>query len=252
MPTTYRELIFQIRENLLDPHPMHPREQIVYRHLKQNSQLLFNHLLNQPPNWALESTQVDVAQDQHEYTITAENFGKDVLVETMDDSDPQHVARPIRRMSLQSSLLGGRDVYTWPSVSMTTAGEKHSAHTFVFYREPSGAIKVRVEPIPTMAASYKVWFETMEPDVSLGAFFPVAMGESLLCLQSAFDSLPGAHWPGFTKTEDSDRRKELAVTLGAAAKAHQLEYKRFAATDTKRGRIVATGFQDDSYIIDQN
>lgn len=252
MPTTYRELFSQVRENLLECHPSAPSERIIYRHLKQNAQLLFNQALNQPPNWTLAFTQVDVQEGVDEYSLSEASFGKDTLVHTMDDSDPNHFERPVRRMSMQSSLLGGREVYTSVPHSYDLLGEKHSAHTFVFYRETSGGVKVKVLPKPHMACSYKVWYETMEPDVSLGSTITIPMGESLLCVQTAFDSLPGAHWCGFTKQEDADRRKELALTLGNAAKAHQLEYRRYIATDTRRGKIVQSGFLDSDYLADVN
>src|SRR5262245_33817762 len=134
MPSSYRQLISQVRLNLLEPHPARPSEPIIWTHMRQNARLLFNQALNTPVNWSILSQDLDVDQNNDIYLLNAANFGKDVLVHTIDETDPNHVERPIRRMSLQSSLLGGFEPYAVGEDSFTMLGNKHAAQTFVFYR----------------------------------------------------------------------------------------------------------------------
>lgn len=249
MPNTYRELISQIRLNLLEPHPAKPSEPVIWTHLRQNARLLFNQALNTPISWAIESHTLDVNENDDLYLLPAANFGKDVLVEPIDVNDPDFVGRPVRRMSLQSSLLGGNTPYaTDYGYSHTSLGEKHSAHTFIFYRDSGASVHVRVMPKPQTAAQYKIWYETAEPNTTaLDNFFPILAGQDLLCLQTAFDCLPGAQWAGMTSEECADKRKELGLTLGSAAKAHNEQYRRYIATDRQAGLTIMRGFHDDEY-----
>jgi len=216
--------------------------------MRQNARLLFNQALNTPVQWSTLSQDLDVDENNDIYLLNAANFGKDVLVHTIDEIDPNHVERPIRRMSLQSSLLGGGEPYAigedW---SATMLGNKHSANTFVFYRE-AGAVKIKVLPKPHASAKYRIWYETSEPNTdALDNFFTVPAGEDLLCIQTAFDCLPGAQWSGMSMEENAAKRRELGLTLGPAAKAHDDQYRRYIATDRQAGLTIMRGFQDDEY-----
>lgn len=249
MPNSYRELISQIRLNLLEPHPAKPSEPIIWNNLRQNARLLFNQALNTPVSWAIESFTLDMDENNDLYQLQAENFGKDVLIETMDDTDPNFVGRPVRRMSLQSSPLGGNEPYiTGFDYSHTMLGEKHSAQTMVIYRDSAGNVWVKVLPKPHTAAQYKFWYETAEPNTTaLDNFFPILAGQDLLCLSTALSCLPGAEWAGMTKQECADKRRELGLTLGNDVKRHDDAYRRYIATDRQAGLTVMRGFQDDEY-----
>lgn len=247
MPFTYRQLVGRIRLFLLEPSPMAPKEPLVFEHLSMNAQLLFNQAINAPPSWSLTSWDLDVNDGDDQYLISPPNFGKDTLVVTVDDTDPNHIERPIRRMSVPSAPIGGREVYAYAS-NFTQRGIKHSAQTFVFWREPGGAQYVKVYPKPTEAATYRIWYETTEPNTdSLDNSFLFPQAASLLCVKTAFDCLPGTEWAGYTKAENKDQRQQLGVTLGAAATNHEREYRRWISSDRKSGRILANGFQDRQY-----
>lgn len=245
---TYSQIIAQVRMLLIEPSPYRPGEPYVFQHLKHNAQLLFNQGINAPPSWCLAYTDVFVSEGAGDtYLISATNFGKDTLVHTIDDTDPNHVERPIRRMSVQSSLLGGNDPYAYAS-NFTQQGIKHGAQTFIFWREPAGAIRVKVMPKPDQDATYRIWYETNEPDMtSLGNTFEIPAAFSLLCIKTAFDCLPGTEWCGYTQAENSEKRKELSLTLGAAAAEHRTEWRRYISTDRTTGRVLATGFDDANY-----
>lgn len=249
MPNTYRELISQIRLNLLEPHPACPSEPVIWNSLRQNARLLFNQALNTPVSWAIESFTLDVDENNDIYLLPAANFGKDVLIETIDDTDPNFVSRPVRRMSLQSSLLGGNAQYVYFGDFSSSIGEKHSAQTFVFYRDTSGNVSIKVLPKPHTAAQYKIWYETAEPNTdALTNFFPIPAGQDLLCLSTALSCLPGAEWAGMTKEECADKRRELGLTLANDVKRHDDAYRRYIATDRQAGLTVMRGFQDDEYM----
>lgn len=250
MPNSYRELISQIRLNLLEPHPAKPSEPVIWNSLRQNARLRFNQALNTPVNWVTASHVLDVEENKDRYMLPAQNFGKDVLVETFDDADPNFVSRPLRRMSLQSSPLGGNAPYaTGVDYSHTMLGEKHSAHTAVIYRDVGGSVWVLFMPKPHTAARYRFWYETAEPNTdALENFFPVPAGQDLLCLSTALSCLPGAEWAGMTREECAAKRVELGLTLGNDVKAHDDAYRRYIATDRQAGITAMRGFQDDEYM----
>src|SRR5262247_1090720 len=250
MPNTYRELISQIRLNLLEPHPAKPSEPVIWNALKQNARLLFNMALNTPVSWATESHILDVNENDDTYLLPAANFGKDILVETIDPADPNHVPRPVRRMSLQSSLLGGNSPYiqNWDH-TYQMLGEKHSAQTFVFTRDSAiGNVSIRVLPVPHTSAQYKIWYETAEPNATaLDNYFPILAGQDLLCLRVSLSCLPGAEWSEMTPEQCAEKRQELGMTLGADVKAHTDAYRQYIATDRQAGLTAMRGFQDSEY-----
>jgi len=249
MPVTYRELISQVRLNLLEPHPAHPSEVIIWHHLRQNAGLLFNQALNTPVSWAIDSTIIAVNQTEDIYPLMATNFGKDVLVEAIDPTDPNFVARPVRRMSLQSSLLGGNSPYvTDVDWNYTMTGDKFSVNTMIFIRDLNGGVSIKVMPKPTQTAFYKIWYDTTEPNTdALGNSFSIPAGENLLCLRVAWSCLPATEWPGYIEEQNIEKRRELGITLNQSVQDHDREYRKYIATDRQPGLTVLRGFQDSEY-----
>lgn len=247
MSSTYREIISQVRLNLFEPHPAHPSEPVIWNSLRQNARSLFNHALNAPTALAIESHVLDVNEGKDRYLLPVTNFGKDVLVETFDGTDPNFVRRPLRRMSLQSSSLGGSDPYTINSDY--SLGSQHLANTVVISRDIAGSIWVLFLPMPHASARYRFWFEAAGPNTgALDNTFPVEAGQDLLCLRTAFSCLPGTEWAGMSKEECSVKRRELGITLKDDIKTHYDEYRHYVATDRKTGITLKRGFHDDEYM----
>jgi hypothetical protein len=252
MPSTYLDCLSRINLLLGEPHPNAPSEPVRWRYLADSAQLLFNQAMNSPPSWATQSIDVDVlpGQPDGEYQLGAPNFGKDILVHSIDPSDPNHVETPVRRMSLQSSLLGGNDGYVRQS-SGSLAGLKHTVQTFVFYRK-AGAVYFKTLPADVpQQASYRIWYQEAEPATdSDGNSFILPAGIPYLCAYTAAMLLPLTKWCGLTAEENRQARKEFGTTLGDMVKAQEREWRKFIATDRKAGLTVMRGFDDESYAAD--
>jgi hypothetical protein len=255
MPVSYREMLGRCFLNLGEPHPAFPGEPVLWRALADNAQLMFNQALAAPPNWSTSQQPINliVTENQDEYLLPAGNFGKDVLVETADDSNPYHKPRPVRRMSLQSAGIGGDDLYVEAYNSALLEGVKHTVQTMAFYRA-DGGVYVRCYPKPPIGAQpamYKIWYELAEPNLDSDANnFIVPAGVPLLCLRASFTVLPHTRWSGFDDKQNAAKRKELAVTLASDKADHERQWTRYLATDRQAGLTVMRGFDDASYECD--
>lgn len=244
---TYNEILSQVRTLLGDPHPDAPNQRMLWESLARNAQLLFNQALNTPVSWGLRSWVLQVQPSQNEYLVTAADFGKDVLIHTIDPTDANHVERPVRRMSFQSAIYGGRDEYVQSS-PYPLAGTLHTVQTMAFYRD-GASVYIKILPGNVQAAqSYKVWYEpsTVNAD-ALGNDIGIPAGVPLLCIRTAMSVLPATRWLGLTEKENAERRREYGLILGADKADHEREWRKYIATDRQAGITVMRGFDDDSY-----
>lgn len=250
MPT-YREIDARIGMYLGEPHPAYPSEPVRWRYLADCAQLLFNQALNSPANWAIQSVDVTVQPGQEVYELQASNFGKDVLIHTIDATDPNHIETPVRRMSLQSSLLGGNDNYARQSF-YPFAGLKHTVQTFVFFRENGHPFfKILPANVP-QSADYRIYYEEAEinTDNEANAFPLPPAGVPYLCAYTAAMLLPLTRWCGMTEEQNAIKRKEFGATLPSMVTSLEKEWRRYLATDRKAGLTVMRGFDDSNYMTD--
>lgn len=250
MPTTYRECLSRISMLLGEPHPNYPSEPVIWRYLADAAQLLFQQAMNSPPAWSVQYEDITVQPNQDLYQLAAGNFGKDVLVETIDLTDPNHVSAPVRRMSLQSALLGGNSEYVQQSY-YPMAGLKHTVQTMIFYREGS-SVNIRILPknVP-QSADYRIWYYSAEVNTDTESnTFALPQGVPYLCAYTAGLLLPLTRWCGFTEEQNSARRKEFGATLPRLVQDHEREWRKFLATDRKPGLTVMRGFDDESYQVE--
>lgn len=251
MPS-YRECLSMVRQMLGEPHPAAPTEMQLFRYLSNNAQLMFNQVLNTPVSWTLQFWDLTINPNQNIYPVVAQNFGKDVLVETIDQDDPSHVSRPVRRMSFQSAEYGGGDVYT-SNYPFPLAGTVHTVQTMAFYRE-NGVPNLRIfpeNPPDGVTQQYRIWYETAEVNTdSLGNDFGIPAGIPLLCIRTAFSALPLARWCGYDEKQNADKRKEFGVVLTSDKADQQKAWEKYTATDRQAGLTVMRGFHDEEYRYD--
>jgi len=247
MPITYRQLQSRVRMLMGEPHPSHPSEPVLWRHLADQAQLLFNQTLNQPVSWAVDSVQFSVDESTDIYAMPAQNFGKDLLIETLDELDPNHVPRPVRRMSLQSSVYGGEASYFGVN-QLPGNGEKHSAQTMAIYWE-DGNPWLRLYPKPTRQADYRIWYEIAGPATTTDSSnldIPAA-GQAYLTAIVAASVLPLAQWAGLSFDQNSQQRKEFAASLAVTLPQHEKAWRSYIANDRQSGVVIARGFDDRAY-----
>lgn len=241
MPS-YRELLSRVDLLLGEPHPTHPSLPIRWEAMRGAVQLITNVALNTSVAWSVNSTKLTVHPDVETYTIKEGNFGKDVLIETIDESNPNHISRPVSRSSLQSSPY---TFFPASGDSVTVDGSAHSARVMAFFRE-DGSLKVRVSPIPTLTATYRIWYETNTTNTdSLGNSLFSPVGESYLVALVAFNLLPYCQWPGLDAKQVIQKRAELRETLAASVAIHEKQWRIYLSNDRQAGVVRLRGFGDE-------
>src|SRR6266403_5037503 len=186
MPTV-RELIANIRSRAGSP----PYGKV------GNGDILFcvydeiDHLLNRlnltDENWIVGRKTISVNTDVDEYPMPPE-FGRIVLVETIDDADPNHVRRELQVLDVQDF-----DWFWSGYKNIIGSGYKHNSTvcaTFNLNTKPQRTIKFA--PPPSDAADYRVWYEIGRQPPPLLADTPRLMEQfhNLLTTGVALQILP--------------------------------------------------------------
>lgn len=237
---TFAEIVAGVRAMLDDPSPQSPNPRAILEHYKLNAQLLFTQAQNSAVSWSVNSTILTTAADTDTYLITAQNFGKDVLVHTIDPANEWHVERVIPRISMQSRQQG----YFGPKAA-TTSGTYHTAELMVFYRE-DGSTYVQIRPQPAGSVSYKIWYDVETiGDVTLSGSPILPSSHPYLQLRVAASCLPYCVWTG--GAEDETKRRNLGVMFAAQMQEQRDAFLKYLATDRQIGVTVRRGFDDEVY-----
>lgn len=245
--SSYQEILSRVDLLLGEPHPASPSLPLRWEVLRNCVHHLFNLTVNTPVPWVTGSVLLTVNNSTDTFLVAANDFGKDILVETYDASDPYHIPRPVSRVSLQSQP------YSFMPQSgdeITVDGAVHSARTMAFFRQ-SSAVYVRVSPKPTQTATYKIWYELASPNTdALSNGLTVPGGDSYLTTLCAVQLLPYCHWSGNTKDEDTRQRRELMDVLAPSAAVQEKQWRILLATDRQAGKVHMNGFLDEEFEFD--
>ena len=100
-------------------------------------------------NWLLEKFPLPVSANEGTYTITPGDWGRPILCETVDDTDPQYIRREVPIVDFQD-----RDrFYSGPNTAL-----QRPVQCISFYQK-GGAIRVDLTPIPSTSGAYQIWYE---------------------------------------------------------------------------------------------
>jgi hypothetical protein len=239
---TLDEIVSNVRTTLGDPQPQHPRLPLVFKHVLNHTQSIYNHLNNTNKAWTTLEIPLQAQANKSDYTINAQNWGRALLVYTEDQSTPGHWERTVPFFNVQNLNLayeGPRDGANWFGGFLD--GSNHTALGIAFYREPNGQIvKARIRPVPQAPAVYRViyavgpWAESAGLDSS-----PVlAEHHHLIEVRAAISSLPDTKWwipngaPGSDEWKSVEamnaeqRRARLAI-LGRDAERYTKDFELY-------------------------
>lgn len=249
---TYRELMSRLDLLLGSPHVNAPDEPTRWEHMRIVIQQITNVALDADPAWITASTTLTVQDQQDIYQIVANDFGKPLLIETSDPTDPYHVARQIQMCSWASEDMVSAVAGNTPVRVGGFGGYQHTAQAMAFRREP-GIVYVRVLPTPSASAIYKIYYETATPnDSSLDnqPFMPYV--NSYIVTATALAVLPECKWSDLDAQGNKDKRAEKRAILGPMALQMERETRRMLLTDRQQQKTSMAGFDDPSYFNDQN
>jgi len=189
-------------------------------------------------NWLLDRRPLNVTPDRSEYSLGAfPEFGRPVVVETKDDSNPYHVRREIPVIDFQDRKL----LYDGPNAGMSEFSYPHTARSMsVYMRE--GDKKISVDPVPGVAATYTIYYELdrQAPSTLADSAFPLEQFNGLLKAAIALTCL--AHC-GCEDTKHA--RLESAITEELAD--YRTQFEKYIKQDSQAKTSVARGFMTDDY-----
>lgn len=246
--STFAEAYSSIRTLLDDPSASKPNPRVILEHYKTEAQLLLNQAQNSSISWAVRSFTLTTQPDKDTYQIIAPDFGKDVLVHTLDENNPYHVERTINRTTLQS-----REAEYFGPKKVIGATLYHTAQVFVFYRSDGGAY-IQIRPMPSGSVKYKIWYEVVlvgggNIDEDTTPIIPCS--HPYLHLRVARACLPYADWPELNSREKAQKRQEMAAMFSISIGEQRDAFLRYIATDRQQGVTRRRGFDDDQYVGDQ-
>lgn len=154
------DVIASVRATLDYPTFDKLKQQLVLLKLREKVDHYFNRLSLTDRNWFLGSEVITVSSGVDEYMVVSPEWGRPILCETQDLSDPQHIRASIPIIDLQDRELfyqGPVQEYVHPLT------DKHSATSWTFYRKPTGEVYGKVTPQPSQQADYLFWFEPNRP-----------------------------------------------------------------------------------------
>lgn len=248
--STYRELLSRVDLLLDEPHAASPSIPVRWEVMRGALQQMTNIVLDAPPAWSIHNVDFTVADGVDTYTLVANDFGKPVLIETVNSGDPYHVPRPIAISSIESLLSSA-----FPGSSGEDLGGNgvlHTARAIALYRD-SGNVKVRVFPVPSMAATYRVYYEVASAnDDSLDNQMVMPALDNAIVYTTVVGCLPRCKWSNLTDAANAAKRSEMLKVYAPLALQQEREARRYLATDKQSGRATLTGYDDAGYLSDQN
>ncbi len=234
MPTIEQNL-GAIRRMLGHPMTNSPDDAVILQALIDEFSQHTAELGNTNNNWSVDSWVLETSPGTEDYIVTApnaapQNFGRPLLVYTVDETEPFHI-----RCEIPISLLQNADhLYIGPEKALST--NTHTAAVMCFYRKDN-IWYVRVTPIPNAVCRYVVWYETFYEFGSVGDEPGLKNFHHLVRTNAALKVLPDCQWRN-ANFETSPQNWSLMFDarlkiLGASALRYQKEFNEYRAEMSK-------------------
>mgnify|MGYP000196172447 CR=1 FL=1 len=229
--------IIEVQLHLMEPGEGTPSTRQILQKLKDTAQLLHLEMQNTAIAWDVSTFQIFTVSQQADYLIPADaaTFGKDFRVVTINPNDPYHSSREIRRCD-----IGDNDnFYNGPVVSPSGG---HSAVVCNFFRQ-AGGIYMKLVPTPSEAGKiYEVWYETAEPQMSLGSSPVLAPFERYLNIKAAITLVGLCRWGDLAGKELFDRQMALKAGLVEQAIEYKKAWENWIASDREDGTTTRISY----------
>jgi len=237
------ECISDVRILLAQPEMQQPSPHVIHKHLVYNYQLIFNVAMNAAPNWEVKSYDLNVGAGTDKFLISAQDFGKPVLIHTYNADNPQFLERPIKVCNIQDLP----NMWRGPrQVALIDNPTNPTAEVMCFYWQ-GGQPWVLVRPEPTGSATYRIWYETRVVNDQLASAPILPVGNAYLNFSTAVDCLPHAKWQGYSDELNAAKRQELGATLGQREAKHEDAFKKYLATSQQDGPVRKRPYAPDRY-----
>lgn len=193
---TLLEQCSNVRRSLGDALPMNPSLSQTWQAVIRQGQSFYNQLNNTSAAWATGEIQLTVQANVSDYQINAPNWGKCMLVSTVDAGNPGHWERWVPFYEPQNLLLaydGPRDGANW--FQGWIDGSQHTALGIAFLRQ-GNAIIARIRPVPQASATYNILYSigNWAANAALGSIPVLPEHHQLIEIKAALSLLPLTEW----------------------------------------------------------
>lgn len=233
MPTREQEYN-QVRELLDYPKEQCPRPDAIVHGLIRQEQFQSNKLNRTAKGWTVATTTVTTVANQAEYEVNPQSkssqdaFGKALYVYRILENN---VLLPIPFTDFTSEINNpGYDF--WVAPYQSGLAPPFSGEKVAFFRtERPEKIKMRIYPAPvdaaliyqiTYATGWRDWTQFDWSDVPL-----LQEWSNFRCLATALFELPKAEWDGYSRQENTEKRRELKESLSAQFSMQEDEFNTF-------------------------
>src|SRR5262245_49315304 len=195
---TLDQMTSNVRLGLGDPQSQHPGLRQVFKHVLNHTQSIYNHLNNTSKAWATLEVSIQAEKDKSDYLISAQDWGRALLVYTVDESTPGHWERSIpffNVLNLNLAYQGPRDGANW--FGGFWDGSNHTALGISFFREPNGqVVKARIRPVPQAPATYRIIYSigSWAESAALGSSPVLTEHHHLIETRAMISCLPYTEW----------------------------------------------------------
>lgn len=188
-------------------------------------------------NWLLEKWMLTVTALKDTYLVLPSSapWGRPILCETVDQSDPFHIRREIPIIDLQDRLLR----YTGYQTSLSAAVPPYTAASMSFFSE-GGQKKVKLDPAPQAAAQYRFWFEPSRllPQAFADDTRVLENFSNLLKVDVALIALPDCEW-------DEVKNERIEKALISDLTRYSMQFDKYKYQDRQEQTNTKRGFGDD-------
>lgn len=234
------EVVASVRATLDYPPFDRLKPQILLLKMREKVDHYFNRMNLTDRNWFLDNLTLTVDSASDEYLISTSQWGRPILCETQDLSDPQHIRREVPIIDLQDRRL----LYegTQSASQASTSLLKHTATSFTFFRKPDGSIRTKLTPQPSDTADYVFWYEPNRPIPILLASNLTFLEQfnNLLVVDLSLSCLPYCNYDAiiYDSSNQSYRRRTkadvLRESLGRDFQLYLQTFEEYIQNDTQQ------------------
>lgn len=225
MPNREQEYM-RVRELLDFPLEQRPGPHSIFSELIRTEQFQMNKLGNTGQAWTEKSLTFTSVLGQADYTISASDFGRALTVYRLLNNQ----IVPVTFTNFPHEIYD-QSYDFWNVPQDSTQFWYQTGEKIAFYRTSAGVKKARLFPIPSeagrvytvhYAAGWQDWTAFELSDV------PILLEWSdYRTLKVALFLLPKAEWEGLSRSENSDKRRELGLSLSTQFAEQKEEFESF-------------------------
>lgn len=233
-----RSMLSNSRTLCGSPKPQKPNDKTLLLILSRQLQSYINRANLSGKPWAVDELTLTVTGNAEDYPLPVDShFGKPILVRTVYTANPSTIERDVDFVDLGDFNFDWGLPRNWGG-GYSWDGSPNTAARIAFFRK-SGTDQVyaRVIPIPQQSAQYQILYQVgvYGETVPLDETPLLPEHHALIETWTALAALPHCEWSD-DKADNSNRRRELGVTLMDERARLERNFERYLSTTSASTR----------------